>query len=58
MEEKYTKYKFQNFGVARISTFLGVRNVVNTAWLPINFPGEDDRLLVTLDAGRAYKELR
>jgi carotenoid cleavage dioxygenase-like enzyme len=55
VEEEYTKYQFHNFGVARISEFLGVRNVVNTAWLPINFPGENYRLLVTLDAGRAYE---
>ncbi|MDJ0618689.1 MAG: carotenoid oxygenase family protein [Calothrix sp. MO_192.B10] len=55
VEEEYTKYKFHNFGVARISEFLGARNVVNTAWLPFKLPGEGDRLLVTLDAGRAYE---
>ncbi|WP_143288270.1 carotenoid oxygenase family protein, partial [Calothrix rhizosoleniae] len=56
VEEEYTKYKFHNFGVARISEFLGVRNVVNTAWLPFKLTEEDnDRLLVTLDAGRAYE---
>ena len=51
----YGDYKFHNYGVARISTWLGVRNVVNTAWLPMKFSGEDYRLLVTLDAGRPYE---
>lgn len=54
-QEKYADLKFRNAGVARLSIGLGPRNVVNTAWLPLKFTGEDYRLLVTLDAGRHYE---
>lgn len=53
--KEYQQFKFTDLGVSRLSTWLGVRNVVNTAWLPMKFPGENPRLLVTLDAGRPYE---
>lgn len=52
---EFEQFHFLNLGVARLSEWLGVRNVVNTAWLPMKFPGENTRLLVTLDAGRPYE---
>lgn len=53
--QEFEQFHFSNLGVARLSEWLGVRNVVNTAWLPMKFPGENTRLLVTLDAGRPYE---
>lgn len=52
---EFEQFHFFNLGVARLSEWLGVRNVVNTAWLPMKLPGENTRLLVTLDAGRPYE---
>jgi carotenoid cleavage dioxygenase-like enzyme len=53
---KYDKYKFKNHGILRFSFSLGARNELNTAFLPMQFPGESqDRLLVTYDAGRPYE---
>jgi carotenoid cleavage dioxygenase-like enzyme len=46
-----TSSGFQNKGIVRIGSGLGVRNELNTAWLPIM----DDRLLVTFDGGRPYE---
>lgn len=47
---------FRNHGILRFSFALGARNELNTAFLPLNFPGEEiDRLLVTYDAGRPYE---
>jgi hypothetical protein len=52
----YTNYRFRNHGIARISFQLGIRNQLNTAFLPIPFsPEESSRLLVTYDAGRPYE---
>ncbi|MGD2180372.1 carotenoid oxygenase family protein [Lusitaniella coriacea] len=52
---EYQQFEYFDLGVARLSEWLGVRNVVNTAWLVAKFPGENTRLLVTLDAGRPYE---
>lgn len=53
---KYHKYRFRNHGILRFSIFLGARNELNTAFLPMNFnDGSGDRLLVTYDAGRSYE---
>jgi|GEM_PF-5949248 len=46
------KWRFQNFGLARISPRLGSRNFANTALQAVKFTGESARLLVTYDAGR------
>ncbi|WP_414587175.1 carotenoid oxygenase family protein [Scytonema sp. PCC 10023] len=52
---KYQEYGFRNFGLARLSPWLGVRNVVNTALLPMKFGDDNERLLVTCDVGRPYE---
>ena len=41
---------FHNVGVTRMSGTLGVRNELNTAWLPFG-----ERLLVTYDGGRPWE---
>lgn len=53
---KYDKYRFRNHGITRFSLSLGVRNQLNTAFLPMKFSqDENERLLVTYDAGRPYE---
>lgn len=53
---KYGKYEFHNLGISRLSFKLGLRNQLNTAFLPIKFPDDQqDRLLVTYDTGRPYE---
>jgi carotenoid cleavage dioxygenase-like enzyme len=52
---EYRWMKFRNFGLARLSLKLGSRNSLNTAFLPMQFPGQKERLLVTWDAGRPYE---
>ena len=52
---EYAQLKFYNLGLARISEWVGVRNVSNTSWLPMKFKDENARLLVTLDAGRSHE---
>ncbi|NES84784.1 MAG: carotenoid oxygenase family protein [Moorea sp. SIO2B7] len=48
--------KFDNFGLTRFSPLLGLRNELNTAFLPIKFgASESERLLVTYDAGFPYE---
>ncbi|HEY9737236.1 MAG TPA: carotenoid oxygenase family protein [Trichocoleus sp.] len=47
--------RFESIGVARLGQ-LGIRNQLNTAFLPMQFTDEDrERLLVTWDAGRPYE---
>lgn len=47
--------RFESVGVARLGK-LGLRNQLNTAFLPMKFANEDqERLLVTWDAGRPYE---
>ncbi|MDX2072155.1 MAG: carotenoid oxygenase family protein [Haliscomenobacter sp.] len=54
-DEKYAK-GFFNVGISRLSTYLGVRNQLNTAMIPLRLPGEDvDRILATFDTGRPYE---
>jgi carotenoid cleavage dioxygenase-like enzyme len=46
---EYEKYKFLNRGIARLSMSLGLRNQLNTAFLPMKFAADScDRLLVTM----------
>lgn len=54
--QPYAQYQFHNHGISRFSFSLGIRNQLNTAFLPMQFPGEEQaRLLVTYDAGRPYE---
>lgn len=55
--EKYKDFKFQNAGMGRFSpNNLGVRNQLNTAFLPVRFSKDKNhRLLVTWDMGRPYE---
>ncbi len=54
--KKYHKYRFLNWGNMRFSVPLGLRNPVNTAFLPIKSPQDiGNRLLITYDAGRPYE---
>ncbi|NES21770.1 MAG: lignostilbene-alpha,beta-dioxygenase [Symploca sp. SIO3E6] len=47
---------FNNHGLMRFSLFLGLRNELNTAFLPVKFSGDKlERLLVTYDAGYPYE---
>jgi carotenoid cleavage dioxygenase-like enzyme len=54
-EQQYQKYKFGNHGLGRFSICLGLRNELNTALLPMQFSGENARLLVCWDGGRPYE---
>ncbi|MBH8577985.1 carotenoid oxygenase family protein [Nostocaceae cyanobacterium CENA369] len=47
--------KFRNHGIIRFSIFQGLRNELNTAFLPMKFSGQNERLLITYDAGRPYE---
>uniref|UniRef100_A0ACD5GTH5 Carotenoid oxygenase family protein n=1 Tax=Desertifilum tharense IPPAS B-1220 TaxID=1781255 RepID=A0ACD5GTH5_9CYAN len=48
--------RFKNLGISRVSGRLGLRNQLNTAFLPVRFAEEGcDRLLVTWDMGRPYE---
>jgi Retinal pigment epithelial membrane protein len=47
---------FHDWGMARFSLRLGMRNVLNTAFVPMRFKaGEATRLLLTFDGGRPYE---
>jgi len=48
-------FKFRNFGLARLSLHLGFRNRLNTAFLPMRFSHQNERLLITWDVGRPYE---
>jgi carotenoid cleavage dioxygenase-like enzyme len=50
-----TNCQFDNRGITRLSEKLGVRNQLNTAFLPMTFAEGGDRLLVTWDIGRPYE---
>lgn len=55
-EPEYDRLRFINLEVARTSLALGQANQINTAFLPLRYPGQtSDRLLVTWDAGRPYE---
>lgn len=48
--------KFRNLGLTRFSPLLGLRNQLNTAFLPMKFrDSKHERLLVTYDAGFPYE---
>lgn len=54
--QKYQDLKFKNYGITRISGSLGVRNQLNTAFVPLKFSQDDsERLLATWDVGRPYE---
>ena len=54
--QKYQDLKFKNYGITRISGQLGVRNQLNTAFVPLKFSqDESERLLATWDVGRPYE---
>lgn len=53
--EEYRLLKFKNFGLTRLSFKLGSRNSLNTALLPMPFSENEERLLMTWDAGRPYE---
>ncbi|XHX79075.1 MAG: carotenoid oxygenase family protein [Stenomitos frigidus ULC029] len=53
---RYARYGFQDFGLLRFSTTLGLRDEVDIAFLPFRAQGDThDRLMVTYDAGRPYE---
>ncbi|MDX2212782.1 MAG: carotenoid oxygenase family protein [Oculatellaceae cyanobacterium bins.114] len=61
-EEQFQDLKFKNFGYGRLSfvkdTFvsLGIRNQLNTAFVPFKFSTNDqERLLITWDTGRHFE---
>lgn len=48
--------RFSNSGMIRSSPRLGIRNFLNTALVPMRFPGDTStRLMVTYDGGRHYE---
>ncbi len=52
----YSQYQFNDYGMARFSWSLGMRNQLNTALVPMQFSdSESERLLITFDGGRPYE---
>ena len=53
---EFHRFHFENHGLARMSLFLGSRNYVNTALIPVDF-GNDTGLglMATIDNGRPFK---
>jgi carotenoid cleavage dioxygenase-like enzyme len=49
------EYGFSNYGLARLSPWLGVRDALNTGMVPMQFKETAERLLVTCDVGRPYE---
>ena len=55
-DKRYKDYPFKNGGITRMSSVLGVRNQLNTAFLPFKLHEQEPaRLLVTFDSGRPYE---
>ena len=53
---RFAQFQFRDYGMARFSLALGMRNELNTALVPITFSeAEGTRLLVTFDGGRPYE---
>lgn len=52
---RWKKFRFKDYGVVRFSKLLGVRNELNTAFLPIPTAADPTGLLVTYDVGRPYR---
>ena len=55
--DDYRSLRFANLGISRAAiNTLGIRNQLNTAFVPFKLPDEDsERLLVTWDVGRPYE---
>ncbi len=51
----YPQLKFRNFGLSRLTPILGICNEVNTAFLPMQFTNQKQRLLVTWDVGYPFE---
>jgi len=52
----YESSGFGDYGMARFSAALGMRNQLNTAFLAMKFAADEpERLLVTFDGGRPYE---
>ncbi|WP_204140743.1 carotenoid oxygenase family protein [Halomicronema sp. CCY15110] len=52
----FQPYQFRDYGMLRFSFALGLRDEVDIAFLPFKAAGEEqDRLLVTYEAGRPYE---
>ncbi|MEP7108550.1 MAG: carotenoid oxygenase family protein [Ferruginibacter sp.] len=47
-------FGFSNFGITRMSLFLGERNELNTAAIPVKFGNSNPFLLSTYDVGRPF----
>lgn len=45
---------FRNWGLSRISVWLGARNLLNTALIPIKFDNSNTALLAAYDVGRPF----
>ena len=54
--EAYKHFKYENHGLSRMSPFLGARNYVNTALIPVAFDNDSaPALITTIDNGRPFK---
>lgn len=54
--EKNKKRRFKNFGILRLSSFYGVRNLANTAIIPFKFKeNTKSRLAIAYDLGRHFE---
>ena len=51
----YDSFGFRDYGMARFSLSLGMRNQLNTAFVAMPFAEEPERLLITFDGGRPYE---
>lgn len=51
---EYDFFGFKNFGITRLSLFLGSRNELNTAAIPVKFKNSNPFLLSTYDVGRPF----
>ncbi|MGP1384988.1 MAG: carotenoid oxygenase family protein [Thainema sp.] len=53
---RFEHYQFQDHGMARFSPKLGMRDELNTAFVPMQFGGnQSTRLAITFDGGRPYE---
>ncbi len=51
---EYGFFGFENFGITRMSLFMGSRNLLNTAAIPVKFSDSNPFLLATYDVGRPF----
>ncbi len=55
-QERFGEFAFQDLGITRISlNKLGIRNQLNTAFLPFKAKNKNERVLITWDVGRPYE---